>query len=97
MRSGNALLGGISSSCEHPRVYHTDLDGIAYSTPRLYGINLMGPLSYMQSIIDQKVVMRCMAINGHITICFTCSPGNGYLFCFQFEALVNKAAVNTWV
>ena len=25
---------------------------------------------------------------------FTCSPADGYLNCFQFGALVNKAAVN---
>lgn len=33
------------------------LEGTAYHTPQLCGTNLMGPLSYMWSVIDQSVIM----------------------------------------
>ena len=45
--------------CEHHRTY-LDLDGIAYDTPRLYGTNLKGLPSYMQSLIDYNVIVWCM-------------------------------------
>lgn len=36
---------------------YKNLDGITYNTPRLYGTNIMGQLSYMQSNVDQNIVM----------------------------------------
>lgn len=40
----------------------TNLDGRACCTLRLYGISLMGPLSYMWSVVDRNVVML------HVTV-----------------------------
>ena len=50
----------------HRQVFHCEnitgcpyanLGGIAYYTARLYGTDLMGPLSHMPSVIDQNVVI----------------------------------------
>ena len=45
----------------------TNLDGVAYYTPRLYGDNIMGSPLHMQSVIDQNVVMQ------HVTITTKCN------------------------
>ena len=41
---------------------YENLNGIAYYIPRLYGTNLMGPLSYIWSSVDQTLVMWRMTI-----------------------------------
>lgn len=45
---------------------YTKLDGIAHYTPQLYGNNLMGPLSYMQSVVDRNVIMQSMTVKNFI-------------------------------
>ena len=53
--------GTRSEKCVIRRLHHwanimdctsTNLDGLAYCTPRLYGTNLMGPPSHTQSTVD---------------------------------------------
>ena len=41
---------------------YTNLDGTAYDTPTLYGTNLMGPVSLMQSIVDENVMVWHMTL-----------------------------------
>ena len=41
---------------------HTDLDGIAYYTPRLYGTSLVGLLLYMWSVVYQNVITWHMTL-----------------------------------
>lgn len=41
-----------------PYSAYANLDGMAYYTPRLDGINLMGPSSYMRSNVDQNVMWQ---------------------------------------
>ena len=41
---------------------YTDLDGLAYYKLRLYGTNLMGPPSYMRSVVHQNAVKQCMTV-----------------------------------
>ena len=43
-------------------MYFTNLGGIAYHILRLHGTNLMGPPSYMWSVIDRNVVMWHMTV-----------------------------------
>ena len=41
---------------------YTNLGGIAYYTPMLYGANILGPQSHMQSIFDRKFVVQNMTV-----------------------------------
>ena len=41
---------------------YTNLDGITYYTPGLYGTNLRGSLWYMWSLVDQNVIMWGMPV-----------------------------------
>ena len=41
---------------------YTNLGGIACYTPRLYGANVMGPPSYVQSIVDWNIIMRFISV-----------------------------------
>lgn len=41
---------------------YTNPHGAAFYTPRLYGTYLMGPPSYMWSVIDPKVIMWHMTV-----------------------------------
>lgn len=52
----------ISSSCERHRMYLHNPRWYNLLHARLYGTNLMGPLSYVQSVVDQNVVMRHMTV-----------------------------------
>lgn len=45
---------------------YTNLDAIAYHTPGLYGINLMGPPLYMRSAVDQNVIVWCVTVYPHM-------------------------------
>ena len=41
---------------------YPNLDGAVYYTPKLCDTNPMGPLSYMQSIVDRNIIMQCVTV-----------------------------------
>ena len=51
-KSENCIMWWFPSCAKIIECTYTNLDGITYYTPRLYGINLMGPLLYMWSVVN---------------------------------------------
>ena len=62
--SENCVFGQFSRCVNIIECTHTNIDGIPCYTPGLYGTNLMGPPSYMWSVIDWNVVMWHMSVYG---------------------------------
>ena len=83
MRSEKCIIRWFRGCVNMIEGTYTNLDHIASYAPRLSGTNLMGPPSYVRSVIDRDVTMWCMTVLGKLD----CNV-------FPFRASVNNSYPN---
>lgn len=68
IHSEKCVIGRFHRCANITECTYTNLDGKAYYAPRLYGTNLMGRPSYMQSVVDQNVMQDMTVLNLTVSI-----------------------------
>lgn len=88
--SEKCFCSGVSSLCNIVEHAYTNLGGVACSTPRLYGTDLMGPLTHLWSVLDWIVVIQCTTVEEVGKLVFT-----EHIQCLHFPQILGWCRAQT--